>query len=272
MRLAQRQRQGVIMEAGRNEALQLIALSTLAEAGQPVGSMRLAEAFQQAGHDLAQATAGRFLRQMDVLGLTDGEGGKRGRVITEKGLARLEELRGKMTLRQNSSRLMDAATINDLSDLHELLLVRRAVESEGARLAAERATDAELAEIVKLAQSHVRDVRARSCEFACDFRQRSFVARGEHDLRASLGRAPRSCESNAARGTGDDDNLLAQGFEMKGHDEFLLFAEVEFACASRCRTRRKAAQSTPPPSPPPWGRPRQAGVGPSRVTRWANPP
>lgn len=148
------------MEAGRNEALQLIALSTLAEAGQPVGSMRLAEAFQQAGHDLAQATAGRFLRQMDVLGLTDGEGGKRGRVITEKGLARLEELRGKMTLRQNSSRLMDAATINDLSDLHELLLVRRAVESEGARLAAERASDAELAEIVKLAQSHVRDVRA----------------------------------------------------------------------------------------------------------------
>ncbi len=149
------------MEDRRNEALEFITLSALAEAGQPVGSMRLAEAFQQAGHDLAQATAGRFLRQMDRQGLTDGEGGKRGRVITEKGLARLEELRGRMTLRENSSRLMDATTINDLSDLHELLLVRRVVESEGARLAAERASDAELAEIVKLAQSHVSDVRAR---------------------------------------------------------------------------------------------------------------
>lgn len=149
-----------MMQAGKNEALELITLSMLAQSERPVGSMRLAEAFQEAGHDLAQATAGRFLRQLDLLGLTDGEGGKRGRVITAKGLARLDELRAKVTLREKSSRLMDAATVNDLSDLRELLLVRRVVETEGARLAAVRATGQELAEIMRLAQSHVRDVRA----------------------------------------------------------------------------------------------------------------
>jgi DNA-binding FadR family transcriptional regulator len=149
-----------MMETDRNEALELVALGVLAEADGPVGSMRLAEALQDAGHDLSQATAGRFLRQLDLLGLIKGDGGKRGRTITRDGIARLEELRDKMTMREKSSRLMDAATVTDLSDLHELLLVRRAVEAEGARLAALRASDAELQDILAQAQSHVRDVRA----------------------------------------------------------------------------------------------------------------
>lgn len=170
------------MEARRNEALELITLSMLAEAGQPVGSMRLAEAFQQAGHDLAQATAGRFLRQLDLLGLTEGEGGKRGRTITRKGLLRLDELRTRITQREKSSRLMDATTINDLSDLHELLLVRRAVEAEGARLAAVRATGQELAEIMRLAQSHVRDVRAnRVPEAETSLRFHRCIAEASHN-------------------------------------------------------------------------------------------
>lgn len=148
------------MEAGRNEALEYITLSMLAEAQEPVGSMRLSEAFQQAGYDLAQATAGRFLQQLDALGLTAGDGGKRGRVITKRGLARFEELRVRAKLRESSSRLVDAVAVSDLSDLHELLLVRRRVESEAARLAAIRATPGELTEILKLAQWHVREVRA----------------------------------------------------------------------------------------------------------------
>ena len=84
------------MEIDRNEALELVALSVLADAQGPVGSMRLAEAFQEAGHGLSQATAGRFLRQLDLLGLTRGDGGKRGRTITKDGMARLDDLRGRV--------------------------------------------------------------------------------------------------------------------------------------------------------------------------------
>lgn len=170
------------MEIGRNEALQLIALEILAEAGEPVGSMRLSEAFQQAGYDLAQATAGRFLQHTDMLGLTAGEGGKRGRVITGKGLVRLEELRVKATQREKSLRLMDAVTISDLSELRELLFVRRAVESEGARLAATRGTRAELARIMELARSHVRDVSDHRVPTAeCSLQFHRSIAEASHN-------------------------------------------------------------------------------------------
>ncbi|MFT4015131.1 MAG: FCD domain-containing protein [Paracoccus sp. (in: a-proteobacteria)] len=147
------------MENDRNEALELISLSVLAEAEGPVGSMRLSEVFQEKGHSLSQATAGRFLRQLDLLGLTRG-GGKRGRTITRDGLDRLAELHSRRELKKKSALLMNAANVTDLSELCELLLVRRAVESEGARLAALRASNGQLQDILTEARAHVADVEA----------------------------------------------------------------------------------------------------------------
>ncbi|PWK59996.1 FCD domain-containing protein [Aminobacter sp. AP02] len=205
------------MEIERNEALELIALGVLADADGPVGSMRLAEVFKETGHDLSQATAGRFLRQLDLLGLTKGDGGKRGRTITREGVARLEELKDKVTMREKSSRLMDAATVTDLSDLHELLLVRRAVEAEGARLAALRATDSELSDILAQARSHVRDVRAqRVPEAESSTRFHRSIAEASHNPMLISVALVLLEPSNPAL-TGVLENVSVQSAKVAGH-------------------------------------------------------
>lgn len=216
-----------MMETERNEALELVALGVLAEADGPVGSMRLAEALKEAGHDLSQATAGRFLRQLDLLGFLKGNGDKRGRTITPDGIARLEELRDKMTIREKSSRLMDAATVTDLSDLHELLLVRRAVEAEGARLAALRASDAELNNILGLAQSHVRDVRAErvpDAESSTQF-HRSIAEASHNPMLISVALVLLEPANPAL--TGILENVSVQSARVAGHaNEHVAIAEA----------------------------------------------
>lgn len=215
------------METDRNEALELVALGVLAEADGPVGSMRLAEALRDAGHDLSQATAGRFLRQLDLHGFIRGNGGKSGRTITREGIARLEELRDKMTIREKSSRLMNAATVTDLSDLHELLLVRRAVEAEGARLAALRATDAELRDILAQARSHVRDVKAErvpDAESSTRF-HRSIAEASHNPMLISVAHVLLE-PSNPAL-TGVLENVSVQSAKVAGHaNEHVEIAEA----------------------------------------------
>ena len=66
------------------ERMQLIALRVLAESGGPSGALSLASAFRNAGIDVAEATAGRYLRQLDELGYTRSLG-KRGRMLTLQG-------------------------------------------------------------------------------------------------------------------------------------------------------------------------------------------
>lgn len=170
------------MEMARDEALELLALELLVASDGPVGAMRLAETFQKAGHDLAQATAGRFLRQLDLKGFTRADGGKRGRTVTEPGVQRLRELREKLMLRERGTRLLRAATISDLSDLRELLLVRRAVECEAARLAATRASDAELDEILahgRALREEVNSGRVPDSESSVGFHR--MVAEASHN-------------------------------------------------------------------------------------------
>lgn len=139
----------------KDNALELIALKLLAEADGPVGSMRLAEAFQAGGFPLAQATAGRFLYQLDQRGFTRVQNGKRGRVVTKQGLERLRELEASTLIQERGVNLMRAVNVLHLSDLVDLLVVRRAVETEAARYAAIRGTDAELADIAEQAKGHV---------------------------------------------------------------------------------------------------------------------
>lgn len=148
------------MDSDKNLSMELVALTLLADSDRPVGSQRLAQACAAAGIDVAEATAGRFLRQLDQRGLTEVQGGKRGRLMTPQGFARLQELKATTRLKAHGANLVRAATATDLSNLIDLLLVRRAVETEAARLAALRGTDAELEEIEQQARSHRCDIEA----------------------------------------------------------------------------------------------------------------
>lgn len=139
--------------------IELAALTALA-AGEPVGAARLAAALRRAGIAVAEATAGRYLRGLDERGLARSPGAKRGRVLTAAGRARLDELRHQQRQDEHGARMLRAVAATEIAELIDLLAVRRAVETEAARLAASRATDDELARIAALSERHVRDVGA----------------------------------------------------------------------------------------------------------------
>jgi DNA-binding GntR family transcriptional regulator len=145
---------------GDTSAMERIALALLASTDQPIGSARLAEAFRREGIAVAEATAGRYLRQLDELGFTRTLGAKRGRIITDAGRDRLAELRRRLRHDEYGASLLRAIATTEIDELMDLLHVRRAVETEAARLAARRATDAELAQIAVASRHHVREVSA----------------------------------------------------------------------------------------------------------------
>ncbi len=147
------------MVTSPNIEMEILALTLIGESDRPVGSSRLAEAFNESGIQVAEATAGRFLRSLDKQGFTVIPRPKQGRIVTERGQQRLEELKTTLRAQENGANLVRVASTTDLSELLDFLVVRRAVESEAARLAAECASDDELAEITRQAAGHREAVR-----------------------------------------------------------------------------------------------------------------
>lgn len=131
-------------EPTAKDQMELTALSLLAEADGPIGSLRLAETWQDAGIDAAQATAGRFLRTLERQGYVEILAGRRGRVITSLGHSRLAELRSSLRLQERGRDVIRASNIVTLSDLLEVLTTRRVVEPEVCRLVALRAPNKDI--------------------------------------------------------------------------------------------------------------------------------
>lgn len=129
-----------------SDQMALITLTLLAESDQPVGARRLSEVFRSNGVDVAEATAGRCLSELDELGWTRSRG-KKGRTLTEAGRRHLVELRLRDRLSEAGSLIAAAGELTRSEDIVDLLYARRAVEPEAARLAASRATCEELDQI-----------------------------------------------------------------------------------------------------------------------------
>jgi GntR family transcriptional repressor for pyruvate dehydrogenase complex len=160
--------------------IEQIALDTLASADGPVGASRLVEELSQHDVDLSEATAGRFLRSLDRRGLTRPLG-KRGRLLTEEGRTRLQQLEFLQRQGEHSALLVGAATPIDIDELVDLLYVRRAVEPEAARHAALRATDEERAAIRAVADSHIHHVMDGTDHAAAAIDFHRLVARASHN-------------------------------------------------------------------------------------------
>lgn len=133
---------------------ELVALSLLDGAAAPVGAFRLVEAFKEHGIGMSEATAGRFLRQMDEQGYTETLT-KRGRILTSCGYQRLDELRLRKKTSLYSEKVTRAARPEGREDLIELLYFRRAIESQAAWLAATRATEEEIKQLHHSAHTHL---------------------------------------------------------------------------------------------------------------------
>jgi GntR family L-lactate dehydrogenase operon transcriptional regulator len=119
----------------------------------PLGSWKMRTALEAAGIETSEATVGRLLSRLDMLGFTRSVANK-GRILTEKGkrqLQLLEQEREHLVPQQNLLRVIRSERIEDLLDI---LNARRIIETETARLAAIHATDTELRELEESVRWH----------------------------------------------------------------------------------------------------------------------
>lgn len=163
-----------------NQNLELIALELIAEQSSPIGASRLEAEWRSRGIDKGEATAGRFLRQLDLAGYTLLQNRTLGRVLSDAGHERLLELQREASTSDAEQALRSALDITTRSELIELLGVRKLVECETARRAAIHATDDDIREMKALVSS--------SCEASDDASMRESMA--FHRAVANASRSP----------------------------------------------------------------------------------
>lgn len=123
--------------------LEFLILGFLDHSEEPVGSGAICDWLRQNGSEISEATVGRFLRELDFRDLTE-RSGFRGRTLTEKGRSRLAEIRRERDIEISSSEFLRALRANDVEEVVGVLVARRALEREVARLAAVCATDRDI--------------------------------------------------------------------------------------------------------------------------------
>jgi len=123
----------------------------------PVGSGYIHTSLQMQGIDISEATIGRILKQLDVKGYTEKIGFK-GRKLTALGKKKLGELEHENTINHYGKELLNVIKVTGKQELLDLLIARKAIESQLAKLAATHITDEEieaLQNIVERQQTHV---------------------------------------------------------------------------------------------------------------------
>src|SRR4051794_26573283 len=128
------------------DALEHEVLLQLDASKTPCGSRWLRAQLGRRGFNLSEPTVGRFLSDLDERGHTTRVG-YQGRTLTEAGRARLRQLEIIRAESESNAALLDSIRPSTLGELLELMIARRAIEREIARLAALNATDAHVAEI-----------------------------------------------------------------------------------------------------------------------------
>jgi len=134
---------GVKSMPDRKDNLEYEILLILEEKAEPLGSGVLRQLLNAGSVDISEATVGRKLSEMDRLGLTV-KVGFQGRVITDKGREKLERVRRFQHRLTYGNRFFATLESRKKEDLIDILVARRAIERELARLAAIHATDAEI--------------------------------------------------------------------------------------------------------------------------------
>lgn len=122
-------------------------LNIIAKKLGPIGSGTLSKELRAANIHISEATVGRILSDLDEQGLTE-KVGYQGRTLTAKGLARLENLKKEKNRHMYSKELISVLREKGRDSLLDVLVARRAIEREIARLAALNATDAEIRQLI----------------------------------------------------------------------------------------------------------------------------
>jgi DNA-binding GntR family transcriptional regulator len=134
-------------------------LELIGKSEEPVGSWYIVNEFKKAGIEVSSATVGRELNQLETLGYLEKIGFK-GRLITPLGRKIIEDARTTLELDYYKTSLDSLINSDVLDNFVMVLEARAAIERQTARLAAERITEEELAELKRFyenQQIHSRD-------------------------------------------------------------------------------------------------------------------
>ncbi len=129
-------------------------LKFIGESDDPVGSGTACLALCNANQKVSEATAGRLLRQLDERGFTEKKG-FRGRVLTDAGREYLHALTNEEKRLLFSQQLAEIVSSRSKDELLEILVARKAIEREIARLAAQRITDEQLNDIKRTVSQYL---------------------------------------------------------------------------------------------------------------------
>lgn len=132
-------------------------LKTIANSHVPVGSGYIRDSLKMQGLDISEATAGRILRELDIKGYTEKVGFK-GRYLTASGHKKLKELEQEHRINHYGNELVNAIKVTGKQELLDILIARKAIESQLAKLAAQFITPEEIQEmeeIILSQQEHV---------------------------------------------------------------------------------------------------------------------
>jgi len=138
------------------EMLEYELINLLTDEEKPKGSVILSLLLRENGFNVSGATVGRMLSEFDHNGLTTKHG-FRGRLLTGKGLDRFSELKSKQHMNEVSSKFYNTVDADNKHNLINVLIARRGIERESARLAAINATPKDIANISKAYRLQSKD-------------------------------------------------------------------------------------------------------------------
>lgn len=118
-------------------------LTVLRASRAPLGSGAIGDRLNDKGWQISEATVGRILRDLDKAGWTERMG-YRGRILTPKGKEHLKRLMVERDRALSGTELLKVLKSEGKEKLVDVLVARRAIERETARLAALYATGDEL--------------------------------------------------------------------------------------------------------------------------------
>jgi len=133
----------MLFEKERQEYLTLLIIN---QSESPVGSGHLSRELKNYGWDVSEATAGRILAQFDAANYT-ARVGFQGRVLTTLGQSRFKELEEKKQRSDQGQEFFKVLESRTPEELIDILIARRAIEREIARLAAMNASEEDVKEL-----------------------------------------------------------------------------------------------------------------------------
>ena len=138
------------------EMLEYELLNQLADEARPKGAVTLSLLLKGKGIEVSGATVGRMLSRFDYQGFT-ARHRFQGRVLTDEGSKWLSAQKIRMHLEEVSSKLYSSIDAESKENLINVLIARRGIERESARLAALNATQEDISNLSEVYSLQAKD-------------------------------------------------------------------------------------------------------------------